>query len=500
MRQFHKAFAVSIALLAVLGLWFLSLADTSSLRAQDIPTVTLLATATGASDLPATATLAAPQVGTRVPASTSAPAASPTRDRRPIAELFTLPLSADVTYTVQPRDILDQISADFDVQLACLRETNSLRIGDILAIGQQLTISVDCPAYDGILVVDSPRLDSPGLDGSDGTYVVKQNDTLDTIGQRLNVSVDSLKAANDIEVGRSLRIGDTLIIPEDGVAYGQIPASTEEAADLEARSERAGTGSTTYVVQPGDTLDTIGQELDISVIELKQANNIVRGRDLSIGYTLVIPADAAPYGQFPALDYETNVDLMNRMESGDLNGSTVVVQPGDTLDTIAQENNVSLEALRIANEIDSAKDLRAGRLLIIPDDVPVYGLTASLDQPAGEVLADGDVYVLQPGDTLDHVAAGFNVDTACLLERNQITVAKLVRAGELVGIPADCPPYSGFDIVPDVRPMTLDEMTSGTRSTNDLSATEEADAAEEPTGAVSTDEVTEEPASTEAVG
>jgi LysM repeat protein len=493
MRQFHKAFAITFAFAAVLGFWFLSLLDTSSLYAQDpVPTITLIASPAGA----ATSTPTAP-TGTAVPQPTqAAPVQAPTRDRVPIAEQFTLPLTSDTTYVVQPRDNLEQIAVAFDVQLACLRESNSLSVGEILRIGQELTISVDCPAYDGILDVASPRTDAPGRDGSDGTYVVQQNDTLDTIGQELNISVDSLKAANNIEFGRELRIGDTLIIPEDAVPYGEVPASTEEAADLEARTERAGEDSTTYVVQPGDTLDTIGQELDVSVIELLQVNNLRRGRDLTAGYTLVIPADPAPYGQYPALDAEVNADLMERMERGELRGNTVVVQPGDTLDTIAQVNNVSVEALRIANDIDSGKDLRPGRLLLIPSDVPVYGRAASLDEPAGGVIAEGDVYVLQPGDTLDHIAAGFNVDTLCLLERNEITVPKLVRAGQLIGIPADCPPYSGFDVVPDERPMTLDEMTSGSRSTTteDMSATEEMSSEEE---AASTEEVTE--TSTEAL-
>ncbi len=240
------------------------------------------------------------------------------------------------------------------------------------------------------------------------------------------------------------------------------------------------------MVEAGDTLDTIGQELDVSVIELLQVNDLRRGRDLRIGFILVIPRDAAPYGQYPALANEVNADLMDRMARGELSGSTVVVQVNDTLDEIAQTNNISLEALRVANGIDSAKDLRPGRLLIIPEGVPVYGVTASLDQPAGGRIADGDIYVLQPGDTLDQIAAGFNVDTLCLLERNEITAPKTVLAGQLIGIPSDCTPYSGFDLVPDERPMTLEEMTSGSRSTDDeLTATEEMTeemtATEEPT-------------------
>lgn len=436
MRHFHRAFAVFFSIVLIVSLWSAFASDTSVLYAQEDET--------------------GDATGSTVPT-----------DRVPIEELFTLPLSADATYTIQPRDMLDQIAAAFDVRLGCLLETNNLRMSDILQPGQQLTISMDCPAYDGTLEVNSPRIDSPGRDGTDGTYTVRLGDTLDTIGQTLNISVQSLQQANDIERPASLRAGDVLVIPEDAVPYGQFPATEvegEEADALEERTRRAGEGATEYVVQPGDTLDTIGQELDVSVIDLLQSNDLRSGRELRAGFTLVIPADAVPYGQYPALDSEANADLMGRMTRGELRGNTVVVQVGDTLDGIAQIHNVSVSALRAANEIESFNNLFPGRVLIIPEGVPVYGVTASTGEPAGGQIADGDVYVLQPGDTLDQIAAGFNVDTLCLLERNAITAPQRVLAGQLVGIPADCPPYSGFDIVPDVRPLTLDEMTSGSRS------------------------------------
>lgn len=471
MRYFHRAFAVLFSMLLIASLWLVSLSGAPTLHAQGDET---------------TATAEPPAVQPTQPAQPAQPAQPTTSiDRVPIESLYTLPLSSDVTHTVQPREYLDLIAAAFDVQLACLLETNGLRAGDILAIGQQLTISMDCPAYDGTLEVSSPRLDSPGRDGSDGTYVVQVGDTLDTIGQALNISVQSLQQANDIERPASLRAGDVLVIPEDAVPYGQVPAlevEGDEAVELEDRTRRAGEGATEYVVQPGDTLDTIGQELDVSVIELLQVNNLRSGRDLKAGFTLLIPRDAAPYGQYPALDDEANAALRDRMSRGEVRGNTVVVQLGDTLDSIAQMNNVSVAALRTANDIDSALRLFPGRVLLIPEGAAVYGVTPSLDEPAGGRIADGDVYVLQPGDTLDHVAAGFNVDTLCLLERNEITAPQRVLAGQLVGIPADCPPYSGFDIVPDVRPLTLDEMTSGSRSETESEPTEEVSEPADETG------------------
>ncbi len=374
--------------------------------------------------------------------------------RIPITARFGLPISADVVYTVQPRETLDQIAAAFDVQLACLRETNELRPADILAINQELVISVACPAYDGVLTVTYPRADAPGRTGEDGTYVVRPNDTLDTIAQALDISVDALQIANDIPDGRTLGIGAVLTIPEDAPVYGVFPALTDET--LEDRLAAAGDDAETYVVQPNDTLDTIAQELNVSTVDLLQSNGLVNGRGLRIGFTLVIPADAAPYGEFPALTDEVNAETRARTERGELTGEEYIIQPNDTLDTIAQAFNVSVVAIRQANEIDSIAEVVPGRLLIIPADAPVYGTYPAVGEAAGDQVADGAVYIIQPGDTLDHIAAQFNVDTLCLLERNGVLQPRLIQPGEAVGIPSDCPPYTGFDVVATTAPATLD--------------------------------------------
>lgn len=292
------------------------------------------------------------------------------------AQRFNLPLQGDVNYVVQPRDVLDSIGALFDVRVACIRETNGLRPADILRPGDVLLISTACPAYDGVLRVEFPREDAPGRTGADGTYTVRPNDTLDTIAQRLDISVISLARANDITNSRRLAIGTVLTIPPNAPPYGQFPAldapsgSSGESA-LAAALRRAASGSQQYVVQPGDTLDTIGQRFNVSVV-----------------------------------------------------------------------------SLRIANEIESARQVTPGRTLVIPADAPAYGAFPSLEVPAGGVVADGEVVVLQPGDTIDRIAARFDKDTACIVRANDIRNVRAVRAGQSIGIPADCPPYSGYDFVP----------------------------------------------------
>lgn len=381
------------------------------------------------------------------------------------AQQFNLPITTDVNYIVEPRDTLDAIGAMFDVRVACIREVNDLVPTDIIRPGDVLIISIECPAYDWGAPVAFPRLDSPGRTGTDGSYAVRPNDTLDTIGQALNVSVISLMDANGITEPRELAIGTILQIPADAPAYGVFPArqlagaqgsiATPTGPVVTSLDEINAAEGGNYVVQPGDTLDVIGQTLNVSVVAIQVENNVGYGRELTAGQVLVIPADAPAYGLFPALDTEGLDSPANLPE-----GERYVVQPNDTLDTIGQQFNVSVVALRVANNINAAGDINPGRTIVIPEDAPVYGTFPSLDEPAGAVLAGGEVYIIQPGDTLDGIAASFDKDTLCIIEANEITNVRLIRAGQTIGIPPQCPAYVGYNTVPAATPVPVVTPTS----------------------------------------
>lgn len=201
-------------------------------------------------------------------------------------------LATDVIYIVVERDNLDGIGAFFDVRVGCIRETNSLAPGHILYPGDELLISAACPAYDGADVVINPRLNAPGRDGSDGTYVVRPEDTLDEIGQTLNISVQALKQSNNIVDGRTLEAGQIIVIPKDAPEYGVFPALDT------SRTESAPEGSTFYVVQPQETVDGIGAKLNKDHYCILDANQITNTRMVIPGTALVIPDDCGPYAGF----------------------------------------------------------------------------------------------------------------------------------------------------------------------------------------------------------
>ncbi len=89
----------------------------------------------------------------------------------------------------------------------------------------------------------------------------------------------------------------TTPIPRPQEPQGERPEPTtnpaEPAGALTATATLTPTATvTTYVIQPGDTLATIGNRFEVSVEELAEANDLTNPNAISAGQVLVIPEQA----------------------------------------------------------------------------------------------------------------------------------------------------------------------------------------------------------------
>ncbi len=379
------------------------------------------------------------------------------QDGDEVTDADILPITEDVMYTVRPSDTIQTVAALFDVGVGCLAEMNDLQVTDRLTIGQELVISVSCPLYEGEVTVLYPREVVTYVETCEG-YRVRPLDTLDVIGQTLNVSAVSLQVANDLHRAVDVRVGMCLMIPENAPPYGVYPSLDDADAVLES----GGGAGELYVVQPNDTIDTIALSLDVSAVSIQVVNNITNSRAITAGTTLFIPADAPPYGVYPALDDP------DRFGVGGGAGELYVVQPNDTIDTIAQELNVSAVSIQVVNNITNSRAVTPGMTLFIPADAPPYGVYPALDEPGEFGGGAGELYVVQPRDTLDLIGALHNADVTCIAEANELGNPGLLQAGQSIFVPADCPAYSGDFIPPLSRAVTpVDDAPATDESSSD---------------------------------
>jgi len=114
--------------------------------------------------------------------------------------------------------------------------------------------------------------------------------------------------------------------------------------------------------------------------------------------------------------------------------TTYVIQPGDTLSTIAAQFNTTVAAIAAANNIVNPNWIFAGDTLIIPGDGPPP--TDPQPPPTDPTPpATGGTYTVQLGDTLSTIAVRFNTTVAAIAQLNGIANPNYIYAGQVLTIP-----------------------------------------------------------------
>ena len=149
-------------------------------------------------------------------------------------------------------------------------------------------------------------------------YTVKKGDSLWKIANKYNTTVEKLKSANNLKTN-TLSVGQKLVIPSISIS--------PEVSD-------------TYIVQKGDNLWSIANKFNMTVSELKNLNNLTNNL-LSIGQVLKIK-DSSNNGK-----------------------TTYTVQKGDSLWVIANKYGITTEELKSYNNLTSNL-LSIGQVLKIP--------------------------------------------------------------------------------------------------------------------------------------
>lgn len=233
------------------------------------------------------------------------------------------------------------------------------------------------PAVDPV-VVTAPSETTP--------YVVAKGDVLSVIARRYGVSVQEVMRLNDISNPDLIRVGQRLLLPGK-IDLEQPRAGTRPRESAAART--AGSGAR-YVVQAGDSLSVIAQRHGVDQQALMRENTISNPDRIQVGQELVIPAGgrratSAPRSSEPAVapapavprpgatpaaatavTNEAATSLLPPAPAARSAEQTYTVEIGDDLLSVASEFNVSIAALKAANQLDS-DILVPGRTLIIPD-------------------------------------------------------------------------------------------------------------------------------------
>lgn len=206
------------------------------------------------------------------------------------------------TYVVQKGDTLYSIANKLGTTVSELKKENNLT-SNTLQIGEVLRIPT-----------------KEIYEEEENIYIVKKGDSLYSIANKYNTTVDELKRINNL-TSNILSIGQVLKLPSD------------KASNVEKEEN-----TISYTVQKGDSLYSIARKYNTTIDRIKDLNNLTTNL-LSIGQVLLIPTD-------------TNLE------------TTYTVQKGDSLYSIAKKYNTTVNRLKQLNNLTSNL-LSIGQILIV---------------------------------------------------------------------------------------------------------------------------------------
>lgn len=172
-------------------------------------------------------------------------------------------------YRTKAGDSMASVSEKFNISIPDLVRLNP-DVGIILRSGQILSVDITlAPA----VIVGTVRTDAEVISG---TYTVVGGDSLGAIAARFDISTKRILELNpSVTNPNSLSIGQILIVEEKTNTTPSEPSK----------------GETVYTVQAGDSLNSIARKFSVSVLGLREVNNIEDADFLSIGQKLSIPSD-----------------------------------------------------------------------------------------------------------------------------------------------------------------------------------------------------------------
>ena len=205
--------------------------------------------------------------------------------------------------------------------------------------------------------------------------------------------------------------------------------------------------SSTYVVQPGDTLFRISRAHGLSVEELQEMNGLT-DTYISVGQRLRVRAGGAPPRPDPPptspgvqIPTSPTPDPDPPARGPQSAGVVHVVQAGETLFRIALRYDTSVDDLRRLNGI-RGDQIEVGQRLVVGEptrgqsaggrSAPV-ALGARREWSINQTTVPADlVHFVEPGETLYSIAAAYGLDVDALARANAVSTAPLALGTMLV--------------------------------------------------------------------
>lgn len=167
-------------------------------------------------------------------------------------------------------------------------------------------------------------------------------------------------------------------------------------------------GTTSYVVQNGDTLYKIAIIFNTTVDAIISSNQGVNGENLEVGQVVCIP----------------QLQMQTQTSTCPIGTSPYAIKGGDTLATIANRFNTSIESILSVNSNIVAENLSIGQVICIAQE--------KIEQAVCPLL---NPYVIRKGESFGSIAISLNVSLQSLVNLNPNVDPNNLNIGQVICVP-----------------------------------------------------------------
>ncbi|MCS7164050.1 MAG: LysM peptidoglycan-binding domain-containing protein [Thermodesulfovibrio sp.] len=165
----------------------------------------------------------------------------------------------------------------------------------------------------------------------------------------------------------------------------------------------------TYTVKKGDNLWQIARKFDVSVSDIKKANNL-KNNKLQVGMKLEIPQKT-----------DKNVKKSDSNEP-----SYHIVKSGETLFRIAKKYNMSVEELKSLNGLSSNKISKGQKLIVKTSNKPTENISLRENEKI-PLLASTKLDIEEKTEEIEEIKASEDLSQMSITERILLFAKKMLH-------------------------------------------------------------------------
>ena len=348
-------------------------------------------------------------------------------------------------YTIEAGDTLSGIAWRHHSSVKAIEKANGLSADTLLRPGQKLKI----PGHSAKKSKSSPtqekkkrkapekkvqkRPSSSETSSAVKRYKVVGGDTLSQIAGRFGITSEALRRANGLGKNSLIRVGQSLVIPQNEARKEKkAPTKTErKRKEASASMPRAAPKPKVpvHTVQRGDTLFSIARKYHTPLQDLMKLNGITPTDIIKPGQILKIPGKS----------YQVGAASRKKTEKASTPPKKIppvyhTVHHGDTLWKIADRYGVTIREIRRLNGLSRGHIIHTGQKLMVKAgsmEKVQHALKPKMKAPPAprQLRKVPRYYTVQHGDTLWDIARKEKISLTELRRLNSLKSGEMLHSG-----------------------------------------------------------------------